>query len=167
MSAEPSSPPPDLTDPPDVIRWALARAVAGDELGAGMLLAPLIEDGYCSSYALAVMLAETASHIARREQPAGTCLQIAVDNLATGLTASVEVLPPDVRWAAQFVTAWANRDQDTAQALFDALVEEASASDGPEFVDGLLQLFAMAVITAKAVCAEERARRTTRTEGDA
>lgn len=154
MSADPSP------RPPAIVGDALALAVTGDQLSAGMLLVPLIEAGRRSSYALAGMLAETASHIARREQPPGTAFEIAVENLDTGLTASVDVMPRDVRWAAQFITAWANRDQDTAQSLFDALADEAEASGGPEFIDGLLQLFAMAVVTAKTVCAEERARRT-------
>ena len=156
----------DLTPyPPAVVAEALARAVAGDEIEAGMLLAPLIAESRPSCYALAAMLAETASHIARREQTPGT-FGITVENTVTGASGSVDVMPPDIRFAAQFVTAWANRDQDTAQAHFDALADEAEASDGPELVDGILQLFAMAVTTAKAVCAEERARRTTRTEGD-
>jgi len=142
---------------------ALARAVAGDEIEAGMLLVPLIADSRSSCYALAGMLAETASHIARRERP-GARFPLEVFNDATGRSASVDVLPPDVRFAAQFVTAWANRDQDTAQPLFDALADQAAATDGPELVDGILRLFAMAVVTAKTVCAEERARRTT--EGD-
>lgn len=150
---------------PDAVARALARAVAGDKIGGGMLLVPFIENGRPSCYALAAQLAETASHIARRERPGGG-FTVEVFNEATGRPASVDVMAPDVRFAAQFVTAWANRDQDTALALFNALVDHAEATDGPELVDGILRLFAMAVVTAKAVCAEERARRTTRTEGD-
>lgn len=151
--------------PQEIVSEALARAVAGDEIEAGMLLVPLIADSRSSCYALAGMLAETASHIARRDR-AGARFTIDVVNEATGRTASVDVMAPDIRFAAQFVTAWANRDQDTTVALFNALVDQAEATDGPELVDGILRLFALAVVTAKAVCAEERARRTTRTEGD-
>lgn len=152
-----------MSDASDTVAMALARAVAGDYEGGGMLLAPLIENGRASCYALAGMLAETASHIARRERP-GAWFTVDVVNEATGRTASVDVMAPDKRFAAQFVTAWANRDQNTALALFDSLVDQAEATDGPELVDGILRLYALAVVTAKAVCAEERARRTT--EGD-
>ena len=142
----------------DTVGLALARAVTGDHVGGGMLLVPLIEAGRKSCYALAGMLAETASHIARQEQAPGA-FGIRVDNTVTGRPASVDVLPPDVRFASQFVTAWANRDQATAWPLFKALADQAEATGGPELVDGILQLFAMAVTTAKAVLAEERARR--------
>ncbi|MFM9590772.1 hypothetical protein ACKI16_29720 [Streptomyces scabiei] len=157
------------TDPSElastIVGEALAHAVAGDTMTGGMLLVPLIEEGRRSCYALAGMLAETASHIARRDQASGT-FGIVVDNLATGLPGSVDVLPPDLRWAAQFVTAWANRDQDTAAALFTTLADQAEATEGPELVDGLLRLFTMAAATAKEVCAEQRAHRTNPTEGD-
>lgn len=159
MSADPS----ELA--PTIVGEALAHAVAGDTMTGGMLLVPLIEEGRRSCYALAGMLAETASHIARRDQAPGT-FGITVDNTVTGLPGSVDVLPPDLRWAAQFVTAWANRDQDTTAALFTTLADQAEATDGAELVDGLLRLFSMAVTTAKEVCAEERAARINGTEGD-
>lgn len=149
---------------PVVIGEALAHAVAGDLMTGGMLLVPLIEAGRRSCYTLAASLAETASHIARRDQTPGT-FGITVEDTVTGKAASVDVMPPDIRWAAQFTTAWANRDQDTALALFEALAERSEAADGAELVDGLLQLFSMAVTTSKEVCAEQRAHRTN-TEGD-
>lgn len=161
MSADPSP------RPQDIVSEALARAVIGDAIEGGMLLVPLISESRRSCYALAGMLAETASHIARRERRPGTGFVITVENVVTGAAGSVDVMPPAVAFAAQFITAWANRDQDTAQALFDALADQAVKTDGPELVDGVLELFAMAVTTAKAVRAEERAKRRTQpTEGD-
>ncbi|UJV42930.1 hypothetical protein [Streptomyces sp. AMCC400023] len=157
------------TDPsaiaPLVVGEALAHAVAGDLEKGCMLLVPLIEEGRRSCYALAAMLAETASHIARRDQEPGTAFGITVEDTVTGEAASVDVMPPDLRWAAQFTTAWANRDRDTALALFETLAERSEAADGAELVDGLLQLFGMAVATSKEVCAEQRAHRTN-PEGD-
>lgn len=137
---------------------ALSLGVTGDLMAAGLELLPLIEDSYGSAYALAAMLAETASHIARREQT-GDFFDITVENTETGESASVDSMPPDVAFAAQFVTAWANRDHDTCDALFVALVKK-SQPDGPELVDGLLRLFQMAVVTSTEVVAEQRRART-------
>lgn len=135
---------------------ALARAVAGDVRGGAELLVPLIADGSRTAFGLAAMLAETASFVARREQPSGTFLGTTVEHVVTGEPLGIEELPPEVQFAAQFTTAWANRDNDTAMALFGALVNKAEASDGAELVDGLLTLFRMAVATAQAVCAQGR-----------
>lgn len=138
---------------------ALALGVTGDLIAAGMELAPLIADSFFSAFALAAMLAETASHIARREQT-GEFFGLTVVNNETGESGSADDMPPDVAFAAQFTTAWANRDEDNAEALFRALVKKAEP-DGPELVDGILQLFRMAVLTATAVVEEQRAQRAT------
>jgi hypothetical protein len=131
---------------------ALARAVAGDVRGGGELLVPLIADGRRTAYGLAAMLAETASFLARREQQPGTFFGTTVEHVVTGEPLGIEELPPEVQFAAQFTTAWANRDNDIAMALFGALVNKAEASEGAELVDGILTLFRMAVATAQAVC---------------
>ncbi|QNT94862.1 hypothetical protein HEP81_04589 [Streptomyces griseofuscus] len=143
---------------PRIVGDALAKGVAGDLEGGVDLLVLLIAGGWSSAYALAAMLAETASHIARRDQQPGTVFGMPVQNTETGEWASAEVLPPHVRFAAQFTTAWANRDRAHAEALFTALYER-SAPDGSEMVDGLLMLFQMAVCTSEEVIAEERAKR--------
>nr|WTB35224.1 hypothetical protein OG781_42345 [Streptomyces sp. NBC_00830] len=131
---------------------ALARAVAGDVQGGAELLVPLIADGPRTAYGLAAMLAETASFLARREQQPGTFFATTVEHAVTGEPGGIEELPPEIQFAAQFTTAWANRDQDTAIALFGALVNKAEASEVAELVDGLMALFQMAVATAPAVC---------------
>ncbi|MET8609725.1 hypothetical protein [Streptomyces misionensis] len=143
---------------PRIVGEALARGVAGDLEGGVDLLAPLIAAGWGSAYALAAMLAEAASHIARRDQAPGTVFGMPVQNTVTGAWESAEVLPPHVRFAAQFTTAWANRDRAHAEALFTALYER-SAPDGNELVDGFLMLFQMAVCTSEEVVAEEQAKR--------
>lgn len=144
---------------PRIVGDALERAMAGDWHGAGALLVPLIGGGYGNAYALAAMLAETASHTGRRDRAEGEFFTMPVENIETGEPGSVDDLPPHVAFAAQFTTAWANRNQDTAEALFEALWERAGLSGGVELVDGLLFLFQMAVETSKAVTAEEQAKR--------
>lgn len=143
---------------PDIVAAALAHAVAGDFDTGAELLVPLIADSARSAYALAGMLAETASHIARREQRPGTWFGIQVEHTITGEPDSLDGMPPEVMFAARFTTAWANRDQDTTAALFAALAEQTEAS-GSGLVEGLLTLFEMAVITATTVSEEERAKR--------
>ncbi|PWI16050.1 hypothetical protein DI272_19155 [Streptomyces sp. Act143] len=144
--------------PPLVVAEALLRAAAGDHVDGGMLLAPLIEEGRASTYALAGMLAEAASHIARRDQRPGAMFGIQIDHVVTGEPGRPEDLPPDVAFAAQFTTAWANRDQDTAMALFNVLADGATGSEAGSdaLIDGLLALFELAVITTRVVIAEQR-----------
>lgn len=127
-----------------------------DVRGGAELLGPLIADGGRTAYALAAMLAETASIIARREQQPDTFFVTIVENAVTGESGSIEELPPDIQFASQFTTAWANRDQDTAIALFVALVKKSEPSEGAELVDGLLALFQTAVATAQAACTQGR-----------
>lgn len=136
----------------DLTERAITLGVSGDLTAAGQELAPVIADSYGATYALAAMLAETASQIARRDQT-GPFLD----------GGSAEDMPPDVAFAAQFTAAWANRDHDTCEDLFRALIKR-SEPDGPDLVDGLLQLFSMAVATSTAVAEEQRAQRTTKTD---
>lgn len=138
---------------------ALVLGVAGDLMAAGQVLAPVIYDSYGAAYALAGMLAGVASHTARREQTGGF-FTFTIDNPETGEPASADELPLGIAFAAQFTTAWANHDLDTAEALFMALVRSAG-TDGSELTDGLLDLLQLAVFAATAVVKEQRAQRNT------
>lgn len=142
----------------ETVNAALARSVDGDLQGGAALLVPLISHSAGSAYALAVMLAEQASFIARREGRRPGSFALAVDNVETGEEGSVDDLPTGVAFAARFVTAWSNRDHDTAEALFTGLVN-TSDPEGAQLVDGLIALFQMAVATATAVVSEARAAR--------
>jgi hypothetical protein len=141
----------------EIVNTALAHGVTGDTPGGIDLLIPLISESIGSCYALACMLAETASFLTRRDQPAGQFV-ISVDNVETGETGSIDVFPPEQAFAAQFTTAWANRDHDAAEALFRALVHSAG-SEGPQLVWGLLALYELAVVTATEIVREQRAAR--------
>ena len=136
------------------VQEALARAVSGDMHGGAELLIPLITDSCGSAYALAAMLAETAASITRRDLGRGH-FGIAVAHERTGAPASTDDLPPDVAFATRFTAAWANRDQDTAEALLLALMNR-TGPDGAELVEGLLALFQLAVFTAAALVEEQR-----------
>lgn len=141
---------------------ALSMGVAGD-LRAGLEhLGPVIEQGRRATYALFASLAETASHIALREKPAGAWFEISVEDATSGNPASLDETEPEVAFAARFVTAWANRDHATCEALFAALSAHAEATTFDALVDALIVVFEMAVATAKDVAAEEAADRTKR-----
>ncbi|GLX54466.1 hypothetical protein Shyhy01_74150 [Streptomyces hygroscopicus subsp. hygroscopicus] len=142
---------------PRIVGEALAMGVRGDLESGVDLIVPLIAADWGSAYALACMLAEAASYIARRDQEPGTVFGMPVQNTETGEWASADVLPPHLRFAGQFTTAWANRDRAHAEAMFTALYERSPG--GSELVDGLLMLFQMAVCTSEKVVAEEWAKR--------
>jgi hypothetical protein len=132
---------------------ALTHGVAGDHDTAMSLLLPVLKRNPRSMYATVCSLAESASFDARQHQQPGEYFGIQVDDLHTGEEGSVNVLPPGIRFAAQFVTAWANRDHDTADALYKTLHRQ-----GPdEFVVGVRALYDMAVVSLRAFCERKRA----------
>jgi hypothetical protein len=76
---------------------------------------------------------------------------------------SVDVLPPPVRFALRFITAWANRDQDTAYALFWAIAEPSDRDGTTALGDCITAVYAMTVPVAGQIVAEQRRRK----EGEA
>lgn len=132
---------------------ALAHGVAGDHDAAMALLLPVLKRDPRSTYATVCSLAESASFDARQHRQPGEHFGIEVDDIRTGAEGSANDLPPGIRFAAQFVTAWANRDHDTADALYKALHRE----DPDEFVIGVRALYDMAVVSLRAFCERKRA----------
>ncbi|WP_306966322.1 hypothetical protein [Streptomyces afghaniensis] len=149
MGSEPTATAPLL------VEEALNRALAGDLHGGGMLLVPLIEDSPRECFALCAMLAVTCTHGLEREPDGMFALQ--VEDVLTGEPGRPEDLPPVAQFAAQFVTAWANEDQDAAQALFDALAADAGTDAGMgRVVDGVIALYGMAIASMRALIEEQR-----------
>ena len=132
---------------------ALAHGVAGDHDSAMRLLLPVLKRNPRSMYATVCSLAESASFDARQHQEPGEHFGIEVEHMDTGAEGNANDLPPGVRFAAQFVTAWANRDHDTADALYKALARQ----DPDEFVVGIRALYDMAVVSLRAMVERKRA----------
>lgn len=131
---------------------ALTHGVAGDDDTAWKLLAPIVERSNQAMYAVFCSLAEAAAFDAIQQQGAGNFV-IEVEDVHTGAEGSVDVLPPGMRFAAQFVTARANRDEDTAHALYMAY-----CPDRPDdLAQGLRALYEMAVVSLRAFCERKRA----------
>ncbi|WP_413808172.1 hypothetical protein [Streptomyces sp. OE57] len=139
-----------------LIAEAVSHGVAGDQPRGVALLQPLVDAGPRSTYALLAGLAEVAACTALENQRPGTMFGLPVENIATGQPESVDVLPPPLRFTAQFVTAWANRDQDTARALFDTFAGEADRTGSPDLGDAIGLLYGMAVATSTEVVRAHR-----------
>ncbi|MFI2434727.1 hypothetical protein [Streptomyces sp. NPDC018693] len=140
---------------PMIVEEAVNRALAGDVHGGGMLLVPLMEDSRRECYALCAMLATMCSFGV--EPPADGMFVLQVEDVETGEPGRPEDLPPEAQFAAQFVTAWANKDQDATQALFDALAADTDTEAGMcRVVDGVLALYGMAIVAVRALIEEQR-----------
>ncbi|RWZ73356.1 hypothetical protein EQK42_24815 [Streptomyces albidoflavus] len=141
---------------PEVILEALAYGVAGDFQRGLDTLQPIVDAGPRSTYALLGALAETASREAREANDAGTLYGIALDG--PNGPVDIDVLPPPVMFAARFITAWANRDQDAASALFWAVAEPSDRDGTSALADCITAVYGMTVPVAQ-YAAEELHRR--------
>ena len=130
---------------------ALAHGVSGDDDTAWNLIGPIVRRSEPAMYATICALAESAAFDAIQQQGAGNFV-LEVEDIETGAEGSVDVLPPGVRFATQFLTAWANRDQDTAEALYLALYK----SDPDELGIGLRALYEMAVVSLRGFVERKR-----------
>lgn len=139
-----------------IIGEAVAHGVAGDQERGLAMLQPLVDAGPRSTYALLAALAETAAYTALQNQRPGEMFGSLVEDTVTGQAASVDVLPPPLRFAAQFTTAWANRDQDTALALFNTFAHGSDRAGTPDLGDAIVALYAMAVATSTEVVRQVR-----------
>ncbi|MCX4609484.1 hypothetical protein [Streptomyces mirabilis] len=150
MTAEPSP------LPPLIVEEALNQAVNGNPIGGGLLLVPLIEESRFECFALCVMLA-TAALTGTKPKPANGMFVLEVEDTWTGQPGRAEDLPPELAFAAEFATAWGNEDRTAAQALFDAVADEAHTEAGMErLIDGVLALYGMAIATTRALIQEQR-----------
>jgi hypothetical protein len=149
MTATPS--PAQLEADSKQIFEALAHGVSGDDETAWKLIRPIVRRDDTAMYATICALAESAAFDSIQQHGAGDFV-IEVEDIVTGVEGSVAVLPPGVRFAVQFVTAWANRDQDTAEALYLALYK----SDPDELGVGLRALYEMAVVSLRGFVERKR-----------
>ncbi|AIV35566.1 hypothetical protein [Streptomyces sp. CCM_MD2014] len=138
---------------------ALSHGIAGDRMRGVALLQPLVDAGPLSTFALLGGLAEVAAHTALQNQLPGETFGLPVNNVLTGEPASADVLPPPLRFAAQFVTTWANRDRDTARALFETFAFESDRTGSPDLAEAIGLVYDMAVTTGAEVVRQARQER--------
>ncbi|KPI33350.1 hypothetical protein OV450_1438 [Actinobacteria bacterium OV450] len=144
---------------PNVILQALATGVTGDTVTGLAILQPIVDDGPAEAFAMLCSLAETASKRARDAAPPGAVFGIEVDGPAGLGTASVDVLPPSLRFGAQFISAWANRDMEMAYALFWAVAESVNDDGTHALPESVGAVYWLAVASAREIVAEVRAAR--------
>lgn len=132
---------------------ALTHGIAGDDDTAWKLLRPIVRRSDAAMFATFCTIAEAAAFDALQNQQPGEHFGIEVENIHTGEEGSVDAFPPGIRFAAQFVTARANRDEDTAAALYRALY----TTDSDDLGIGLRALYEMAVVSLRAFCERKRA----------
>ncbi|MGW2692391.1 hypothetical protein ACWC3Y_11075 [Streptomyces sp. NPDC001296] len=130
---------------------ALAHGVAGDDTTAWNIIEPLACRDDTAMYGVFCGLAESAAFDALQQHGPGDYV-IEVEHLDTGEAGSVDVLPAGVRFATQFVTAWANRDEDTAHALYMAFYPDRS----DDLAVGLRALYEMAVVSLRGYVQRKR-----------
>lgn len=135
---------------------ALAHGITGDDNTAMAMIRPIVRRSDAAMYATFCSLAESASFDARQQPAPGEHFVLEVEDIETGAEGSVDVLPPGVRFAAQFVTAWANRDRETAEALYVAMYQSSPEDLGV----GLRAIYEMAVVSLRAMVERRRAGET-------
>ena len=146
---------PHLNDSRQILD-ALTHGVAGDDHTAWNLLDPIIRRSPAAMYATFCTIAEAAAFDALHNQKPGEHFGIEVENIHTGEESSIDAFPPGIRFAAQFVTARANRDEDTADALYRSLY----SADSDDLGIGLRALYDLAVVSLRAYCERKRAEET-------
>ena len=146
---------------PLIIGAALACSVAGEHQRGLDMLQPIVDAGPRSTYALLGSLAEVASKDARETSPD---MMFGMEVIGPDGPADVQLLPPPLRFAARFVTAWANRDQDTAHALFWAIAEPSDRDGTEDLAEAITAVFGMAAAVTEYLVLEQRQQPA---EGDA
>ncbi|MFZ3595108.1 hypothetical protein [Streptomyces sp. BH104] len=151
---------------PDVVAHAVSYGLADNPDGGLMMLQPYVEDGPSTTYQVLVCLAEAAL-IRTRQEHRPTCeFGMRIETL-DGDERSTDDLSPGSRFAAQFVTAWANLDEDTTSALFMGLAARGDREGGTEIGEAVRTLFGFAVATAAEIRADIQAEvRECRTDDD-
>ncbi|MGW2837352.1 hypothetical protein ACWCWD_06525 [Streptomyces sp. NPDC001493] len=131
-------------NPAETIMAALAHGMTGNRETGARLLGSFVEQGHVATVSMCASLAETCALTSRNYLPANGAFGLLVVR-GDGTQVSVNDLPPGVRFAAQFSTAWANGERDTAYALFNAMVHEDTDAQAAALAEGIHALFDMAV----------------------
>jgi hypothetical protein len=150
-----------FTEDTDTIMTALAHGVTGDTEAGLTLLEPIAQRGPVHAAGICAALAETLSTEARAHQEPGTFFGFLVAT-TDGQPADANDLPPGIRFAVQFSTAWANGERDTAYSLFDALTDGQTDEQMQALGDGIGALFEMASVSLREVVDRKRAEKSGR-----
>lgn len=135
-------------DPSETIMAALAHGITGNPKAGLMLLKPFFKTPR-EMVSLCAALAETAVMVARKQAPDADGFALLA--LRDGSPADIREMPAGERFAAQFTSAWANGEHQTAYALFNALHGDGSEQDADHMANGVLALYGMSVASMRAL----------------
>jgi hypothetical protein len=135
-------------DPSETIMAALAHGMTGNPQAGLMLLKPFFETPR-RMVSLCAALAETAVMIARQQAPNADGFALLA--LHDGAPADIREMPAGERFAAQFTSAWANGEHQTAYALFDTLTGNGSEQAADHMANGVVALYSMSVASLRAL----------------
>jgi hypothetical protein len=136
-----------LDDPAETIMAALAHGMTGHPEKAAPLFEPFIKGGPATTVALCASLAEAVALGPRKNLPANGAFGLLVFDARTGRRGDINQVPAGPRFAGQFLAAWSNGQQDTAYALFRALVEPGDDAAADALAEGIRALFEIAVVS--------------------
>ncbi|MEU1309456.1 hypothetical protein ABZ419_11255 [Streptomyces cinnamoneus] len=155
-----------MTDAPDHdadvtrIMTALAHGIHGRHQAAMDLLMPIMQRGPQATCCMLAALADAATLNARRHQPPGTHFGLAALHL-DGSPGDIDNAAPGPRFAARFVTAWANGDHPTAYALYEAMLTgEAKRTMSDDLAIGIRTVYDMAVTSLRDMRQRENSKPT-------
>ncbi|WP_019548542.1 hypothetical protein [Streptomyces sulphureus] len=134
------------TPDPDAILDAVSYGVLGRHDTAMGMLQPHVDAGPASTYGMLCVLANLAQNDGGDPN---NPVMIHVEG-PDGRPASVDELPPSLRFATRFVAACANKDHETSCALFAVLAEHADTNQTPDLAEAITVVYDMAVATTAA-----------------
>lgn len=136
-------------DPAETIMAAVAHGMTGHPDTGLRMLGSFLEGGPVTTVSMCAALANLVKFAAEKQGPShGTFGFIAVRH---GIPTNVGSLPPGPRFAAQFAAAWLNGQQQTAYALFNALVFQERDEDAANLAEGVYALYGIAVDAAQSL----------------
>lgn len=135
-------------DPAETIMAAVAHGMTGKpDLGLS-LLGTFLKDGPTTTVSMCAALASMVA-VATEKQNPGAHGPFGLLALHNGVPTDASAMPPGLRFAAQFTTAWMNDERQTAYALFKALLGDETDEDARNLAQGVFALYDMAVISAQ------------------
>jgi hypothetical protein len=131
-------------DDTETIMAAIAHGMNGNPLLGLSMLEPFIKGGPTTTVSMCAALASMVAVAVEKQNPGarGTYGIVAFHN---DEPTDTNAMPPGLRFAAQFTAAWVNGQQQTAYALFNALIVEETDENAQALAEGIHALYEMAI----------------------
>lgn len=137
-------------NPADTIMAAVAHGVTGNPLLGLQMLGTFVKGGPTSTVSMCAALASIAVFAVEKDNP-GARSTYGLLAFHGNVPTDIRSMPPGPRFAAQFTAAFANGQEQTAYALFNALLGEETDDDARNLAEGIHALYDMAVASAQQI----------------